>query len=175
TSGGLFGGPSDMNDSSSAESGRPSPSPAPGWRVETPSRAPASDIRNVVDLPGEPLLPPDESALRRPRREPDWTDYLGTDLRVTITSTVDPTSWAPIGEIGMIRQLAGQLVITQTQANHLGVVRLVNQIRANLRKSTALPAGIGPTVRDLVEAEALFDLAARPMKWLAELLEKARE
>ncbi|HOF17409.1 MAG TPA: VIT domain-containing protein [Phycisphaerae bacterium] len=175
SSGGLFGGPSDLDDSSGAESGRPSPSPAPGWRVETPSRAPASDIRNVVDLPGETRLPPDESALRRRRREPDWTRYLGADLRETIFSAVDPYSWAPTGDIGSIRQLAGQLVITQTQANHLAVVRLINQIRANLRKSTALPAGIGPTVRDLVEAEALFDLATRPMQWLAELLEKARE
>ncbi|MGC9454801.1 MAG: hypothetical protein ACP5HU_08035 [Phycisphaerae bacterium] len=46
-----------------------------------------------------------------------------------IEETIDPNSWRPIGDIGSVRELGGQLVITQTAQNHQDIVGLLNQLR----------------------------------------------
>lgn len=48
-----------------------------------------------------------------------------------ITTTIDPTSWRGDagGDIGSIRELNGQLVVTQTAANHRALLDLINRLR----------------------------------------------
>jgi len=46
-----------------------------------------------------------------------------------IKQSVDPTSWQPTGEIGSVRELHGQLVITQTPENHGAIRDLIAQLR----------------------------------------------
>jgi len=51
------------------------------------------------------------------------------NIKQMITSTIDPTSWAPTGEVGSIRELHGQLVVTQTAENHQALMQLIDQLR----------------------------------------------
>jgi len=46
-----------------------------------------------------------------------------------ITSTIDSSSWPPTGEVGAIRELHGQLVVTQTAENHQALMNLIEQLR----------------------------------------------
>jgi len=46
-----------------------------------------------------------------------------------VTDTIDPDSWPPLGNIGSIRELHGQLVVTQTSDNHQDIVNLIEQLR----------------------------------------------
>jgi len=46
-----------------------------------------------------------------------------------IEETIDPDSWRPAGQIGSIRELHGQLVITQTAENQRRIAKLINQLR----------------------------------------------
>ncbi len=54
---------------------------------------------------------------------------LINNIITLIKETVDPNSWRPTGEIGAIRELHGQLVVTQTAENQQNLVTLVNQLR----------------------------------------------
>ena len=49
-----------------------------------------------------------------------------TDL---ITTTIDERSWRPAGGFGSIRELGGQLVVTQTAENHKALMDLIAQLR----------------------------------------------
>jgi general secretion pathway protein D len=46
-----------------------------------------------------------------------------------VTDTIDPQSWPPLGQIGSIRELNGQLVVTQTSDNHQQISNLIEQLR----------------------------------------------
>jgi len=54
-----------------------------------------------------------------------------TSIIDLITGTIDPTSWRGDmgGDIGSIRQIHGQLVITQTPDNHREILELINKLR----------------------------------------------
>ena len=51
------------------------------------------------------------------------------DIILLIQETIDPTSWRPTGEIGSVREMQGQLVVTQTAENHRRLMTLINQLR----------------------------------------------
>jgi len=46
-----------------------------------------------------------------------------------VTETIDPESWPPVGNVGSIRELNGQLVVTQTADNHQALMNLIEQLR----------------------------------------------
>lgn len=50
-------------------------------------------------------------------------------IMTLITTTIDPNSWAPVGEVGSIQELGGQLVVTQTDENHTALLDLINKLR----------------------------------------------
>ncbi len=57
-------------------------------------------------------------------------DRLLHDLIVRITSSIDPLSWRDnTGSLGSVRELSGQLIITQTPANHERIARLIEDLR----------------------------------------------
>jgi general secretion pathway protein D len=57
-----------------------------------------------------------------------------------IQETIDPNSWRPTGDIGSVRELGGQLVITQTAQNHQSIVNLLNQLREATQLQIAIEA-----------------------------------
>lgn len=57
-----------------------------------------------------------------------------------LEETIDPNSWRPTGDIGSIRELGGQLVITQTAQNHQSIVSLLNQLREAAQLQVSIEA-----------------------------------
>lgn len=53
----------------------------------------------------------------------------------TLEETIDPASWRPAGEIGMIRVQGTNLVIRQTHANHEAIAELLDMFRASRAES----------------------------------------
>lgn len=57
-------------------------------------------------------------------------EQIVTQVLETIRSTIDPGSWREAGgEIGEIKVLHGQLIVTQTPANHELLIKLISDIR----------------------------------------------
>lgn len=56
-------------------------------------------------------------------------DDLVKTVQSLITTTVEPTSWPPDGEIGRISELHGQLIIRQTAAAHKAIAILIDKLR----------------------------------------------
>src|SRR5207253_11250848 len=76
------------------------------------------------------------SAASRPSTAPYRSNNSKTrqdlvhDVIVLITSSVDPLSWqGNTGTLGSVRELDGQLIITQTPANHERILSLLEQMR----------------------------------------------
>jgi hypothetical protein len=86
-------------------------------------------------------------------RSPRTREQLLDDLKVQITSTVDPLSWrGNTGTLGSIRETDGQLIITQTPANH----EKIQQLLASLRGPRAIQ----------VTVETRFLTISRPVEKL---------
>lgn len=57
----------------------------------------------------------------------------------TIKQTFDKDSWAPSGTVGSIREINGQLVVTQTAENQDKIARMLDNLRANRRSNVSAP------------------------------------
>ncbi len=117
--------------------GRAAAAPAPA--VEPPAAsttAPSNDARDVMtrvyDVRDLIIHPPDFSS------DPASATTLPTMTRaqlirsvmITLTSTIDPSSWRTNGgDAGSIRELDGQLVVTQTPHNHELIQKKFNEMR----------------------------------------------
>lgn len=94
------------------------------------------DVRDLL------VLPTDASKTR---------DQLATDLMDTIKSTVASDSWRDTGgTIGSIRELNGQLIVSQSSENQIGLYKLLQAIRATRGLAPeggrpGLPAATQPT------------------------------
>jgi type II secretory pathway component GspD/PulD (secretin) len=51
------------------------------------------------------------------------------EIIATIKETVDPDSWRDKGTVGSIRELSGQLIVTQTAESHNKLLNLIKQLR----------------------------------------------
>ncbi|MFP3937535.1 MAG: hypothetical protein ACLFVW_04270 [Phycisphaerae bacterium] len=67
-------------------------------------------------------------------------EVMTEEIMTLIEETIDPNSWRPTGDIGSIRQLGGQLVITQTAENHRSIVNLLNQLREAAQLQVSIEA-----------------------------------
>jgi hypothetical protein len=64
-------------------------------------------------------------------------DALIKDVQDIITDTVDHDSWIDNGgKTGLVKSLSGQLIITQTPANHAKIASLLAQLRQSLKSSS---------------------------------------
>jgi len=54
---------------------------------------------------------------------------LVDNIVTLVQETIDPESWPPAGNVGSIRELHGQLVVTQTPDNHKKLIDLISQLR----------------------------------------------
>ncbi|MDY6912935.1 MAG: hypothetical protein SVT52_00520, partial [Planctomycetota bacterium] len=77
---------------------------------------------------GEGLFGEDEEEAEDEENIPTKGEIID-DIIDLVKDTIDPTSWRPEGEIGSIRELHGQLVVTQTAENHQRLIELVGQLR----------------------------------------------
>lgn len=112
----------------------PASAPAPATTQNTVTRAydvrdlliEVPDVGDALDERGWPLAttrPTTSSAAAR--------DALLAELIAEITSTIEPSSWrANTGTLGSIREEQGQLIVTQSPANHEKVLRKIQQLRA---------------------------------------------
>ena len=57
-----------------------------------------------------------------------------------VSETIDPMSWPPNGDVGSIRELHGQLVVTQTSDNHKKLADLIKQLREARALQVAIEA-----------------------------------
>jgi len=62
------------------------------------------------------------------------------DIIETIQETIASDSWRPEGETGAIRELAGQLIVTQTPENHSKLLDLLSQLREARALQVAIEA-----------------------------------
>ena len=61
--------------------------------------------------------------------EGNWRDEIILNITSLIQETIDPLSWTPTGEVGSIREMHGQLVVTQTSENHQALMNLIRKLR----------------------------------------------
>lgn len=97
---------------------------------------------------------------------------LPRELTHLARSTIDPMSWRTAGgEVGLIRELNGLLVVTQTARNHRLFVDLIRKIRS---AGAAVPEP--PETRIWPpHDEAMFTPQARPAPWVLALLGRVRD
>ena len=148
--GGLFGGGlfGDDDDDEEALSARPVP-----WRL------PRIDLsRNVVDL--TMTVPDFQGPKARLSRLPP-----GSVLEPIVADNIALEDWRTRGPYGAVQDLGGILLVTQSLANHMALVELLDGLRA----ATGDDADRPPS------AEALFTTDRRIAAWVAELLRRARE
>ena len=126
--------------------------------------APASDIDQTGQEPSSIKTGPNgETSVRTsPRKNASASEIDG--LISILKATVDPKSW----ETGAtIRQLAGQLIILQTPANHKAIERLVNTLREDRKTQISIEtrlvqlndseSGIQSNLRDKIESSDQAD------------------
>jgi len=98
----------------------------------------AYDIRDlIVTLPKSVIAPEFNAESFNPTtrhydEDPDAAvrTALSDELILLITETVEPDSWRDNGgRVGAIRELTGQLIVTQTPENHRQIADLLNQLR----------------------------------------------
>lgn len=97
------------------------------------------DVRDLVTvIPdfGPPLAQPNppvpstRPATSQPTAQGRSREQLVKELVLLITETVDPESWREAGgNVGNLRELSGQLVVTQTPENHRSIVMLLERMR----------------------------------------------
>ena len=62
------------------------------------------------------------------------------EIMDTIRETIAPDSWRPNGQTGAIRELAGQIIVTQTPENHGKLLDLLGQLREARALQVAIEA-----------------------------------
>jgi hypothetical protein len=95
-----------------------------------------TEVRNYTDAPKLGVAPMKDRdvaaapALSDAARERKARTELVEEITTLIKETVDPDSWRDNGgSVGLIRELQGQLIVSQTGENQRGVVSLLEQLR----------------------------------------------
>lgn len=129
-------------------------------------RTPAVGTPRPGDGAGQPTSRPSAEVGLAPTRQQmveDWTTL--------IKETVDPDGWRDNGgSYGAIRELQGQLIVTNSEENHRQIVNLLTQLRRTSARLVTVrahwaflsAADLATVVKPLEEDPALFevDLAA---------------
>jgi type II secretory pathway component GspD/PulD (secretin) len=102
--------------------------------IDIPDFTDAPDVGAIRPVPDDLGPPAQPEPKPKPQTRPADGGRSRAELIESITTlvqeTVDPDSWRHNGgTVGAIRELQGQLIITQTQDNHRQVVRLLEQLR----------------------------------------------
>jgi beta-lactamase regulating signal transducer with metallopeptidase domain len=107
------------------------------------------DVRDLViqvpDFSSDPGNPTTQPQLKR--------EQILRGIMVTLTSTIDPQSWRTNGgDAGSIRELNGQLIITQTSHNHELIQKRFDEMRnaRGVQLSVEVRFLAGPKVADQV-------------------------
>jgi len=98
------------------------------------------DVRDLLVIPPDYVAPQLTGGLPGPTTAPTTSpalpgapprEELAKSIVKSIEDTVAPDTWKDHdGTVGALRELQGQLIITQTPENHLRIVELLEQLRA---------------------------------------------
>ncbi|MFM9068320.1 MAG: hypothetical protein ACKOUR_13460 [Planctomycetota bacterium] len=113
----------------------------------------------LVIVPREQLMP------RRESRTYDVSDLVGKEPELAqtllrwIRTAIDPSGWQPDANPDELRLDGGQLVVEQTSAVHLQVMRLCDQWRVarKIRPKFPLPAPLVEVGVNLEQSQSLLD------------------